>query len=88
MLVPDERAVRIGGQPVELRAKEFDLLLALAARPLVVLTRETLLETVWGREYEIDTRTVDVHVAHLRDRLAGSSLCINTVRGVGYKMTR
>src|SRR5688500_3577893 len=59
-LGPDERTAPLASQPVELRTKEFDLLLALASRPNVVLTRETLLETVWGREYAIDTRTIDV----------------------------
>src|SRR5688500_18007465 len=81
VLTPAERAARVGGAPVELRAKEFDLLLALLSRPLVVLTRETLLETVWGREYDIDTRTVDVHVNRLRQRLeaAGADVEIETL---------
>jgi DNA-binding response OmpR family regulator len=51
-----------------------------------VLERDKLLNDVWGYEYFGDTRTVDVHVAHLRDRLAGSTLNIQTVRGMGYKM--
>jgi DNA-binding response OmpR family regulator len=55
---------------------------------MVVLTRETLLETVWGREYDIDTRTVDVHINRLRQRLetAGTSVEIETLRGIGYRL--
>jgi DNA-binding response OmpR family regulator len=88
VIVPEERGVHINGAPVELRAKELDLLLALAARPMVVMTRETLLETVWGREYDIDTRTVDVHVNRLRQRLeaAAADVEIETLRGVGYRL--
>jgi DNA-binding response OmpR family regulator len=70
-----------------LRFKEFELLIAFVRHLGIVLERDRLLNEVWGYEYFGDTRTVDVHVAHLRDRLAGSSLCINTVRGLGYKMT-
>jgi len=84
---PDSHEVTIGDRQIELRAKEFDLLLAFVQHLGMVLERDRLLNEVWGYEYFGDTRTVDVHVAHLRDRLAGSSLCINTVRGVGYKMT-
>ena len=51
----------------------------------IVLERDKLLNIVWGYEYFGDTRTVDVHVAHLRDRLTGSTINIQTVRGVGYK---
>jgi DNA-binding response OmpR family regulator len=83
---PEERRVTVAGQAVELRAREFDLLLALASRPNVVLTREHLLETVWGREHDIDTRTIDVHINRLRQRLEGSSVEIETVRGVGYRV--
>jgi two-component system alkaline phosphatase synthesis response regulator PhoP len=84
---PDRREVTIDGRQVELRFKEFDLLLAFVQHLGLVLERDRLLNIVWGYEYFGDTRTVDVHVAHLRDRLAGSSLSINTVRGAGYKMT-
>jgi DNA-binding response OmpR family regulator len=80
------REVYIGGQPVELRMKEFDLLIAFVRHMGLVLERDKLLNIVWGYDYFGDTRTVDVHVAHLRDRLEGSTLAIQTVRGVGYKM--
>jgi DNA-binding response OmpR family regulator len=81
-----KREVTIGGRPVSLRTKEFDLLVALARDQGVVLTRERLLESVWGYEVDAETRTVDVHVNHLREKLAGSNVAIETVRGVGYKL--
>ncbi len=86
-VIDDERhEVRIGGRLVELRSKEYDLLKTFAHHLGLVLERERLLNIVWGYEYFGDTRTVDVHVAHLRDRLAGSDLQVQTVRGTGYKM--
>ncbi len=78
--------VTIAGRPVALRSKEFDLLRMFAQNLGIVLDRDRLLNQVWGYEYFGDTRTVDVHVAHLRDRLTGSSLAIQTVRGTGYKL--
>src|SRR5205814_9352975 len=78
--------VTIDGRPVALRSKEFDLLRMFAQHPGLLLDRDRLLNQVWGYEFFGDTRTVDVHVAHLRDRLAGSTLNVVTVRGVGYKM--
>lgn len=78
--------VSINGQLVELRAKEFDLLKVLAQNIGIVLDRDRLLNLVWGYEYFGDTRTVDVHVAHLRDKLAGSDAQIQTIRGTGYKL--
>lgn len=83
---PDRHEVVIAGKQVDLRSKEYDLLLMLAQNLGMVLERDTLLNKVWGYEYIGDTRTVDVHVAHLRDRLTGSDLSIQTVRGVGYKL--
>jgi DNA-binding response OmpR family regulator len=81
----DRHEVKIAGKEVELRAKEFDLLVAFVQHMGLVLERDKLLNIVWGYEYFGDTRTVDVHVAHLRDRLAGSTINIQTIRGVGYK---
>jgi two-component system response regulator MtrA len=84
---PEERLATIDGREIDLRTKEFDLLLTLASRPGVVLTRESLLRQVWGREYDVDTRTIDVHVNRLRSRLVESDTEIETVRGVGYRLT-
>jgi DNA-binding response OmpR family regulator len=83
---PASREVRIQGRLVELRAQEFDLLLTFTEHKGLVLSREQLLEKAWGYEYYGQTRTVDVHVGHLRRKLAGSSVQIETDTGVGYKL--
>ncbi len=69
-----------------MRAKEFDLLLALVDHANIVLSRDQLLDMVWGYDYYGRTRTVDVHIAHLRDKLSESGLQIETVWGIGYKL--
>ena len=79
--------VTVGGQPVRLRTKEFALLSTLAQNLGMVLSREKLLELVWGYDYYGETRTVDVHINHLRDKIARARACIETIRGIGYKMT-
>lgn len=81
---PDAREVGVAGQPVELRPKEFDLLAYLIQNRGVVVSRDMLLERVWGQDYAGGTRTVDVHVAQLRRKLGRPEL-IRTIRGAGYK---
>jgi DNA-binding response OmpR family regulator len=76
--------VTTGGVPVELTAKEFELLAFFLSNPGAVLSRDVLLDRVWGLEYPGGTRTVDVHVAQLRRKLARPTL-IRTLRGSGYK---
>ncbi|HZQ02753.1 MAG TPA: response regulator transcription factor [Gaiellaceae bacterium] len=76
--------VTIAGQAVELTAKEFDLLSYFAANAGALLSRDHLLDRVWGVEYPGGTRTVDVHVAQLRRKLGRPNL-IRTLRGAGYK---
>ncbi len=83
---PARHEVSLAGSPIALRAKEFDLLLTLAEHKGLVLTREQLLNLVWGYDFYGQTRTVDVHIAHLRRKLAGSQVQIETVTGVGYKL--
>jgi DNA-binding response OmpR family regulator len=83
---PARREVSVAGQPVELRAKEFDLLLALVQHKGLALSREQLLEMVWGFDFLGQTRTVDVHIAHLRQKLQASDVEIETVWAVGYKL--
>ncbi len=78
------REVAVGGAPVELRGKEFDLLAFLIENRGVVLSRERILDRVWGHAFPGGTRTVDMHVAQLRRKLARPDL-IQTVRGSGYK---
>ena len=83
----DRREVTLEGRPITLRAKEFDLLSAFMRHSGIVLDRERLLQIVWGVDYYGDTRTIDVHVAWLRERLSGAKrVKIQTVWGVGYKL--
>lgn len=76
----------VGGKMLKLRTKEFALLATLAQNLGRVIMREQLLEMVWGFDYYGETRTVDVHINHLREKIAGSQASIETVRGIGYKM--
>ena len=78
------REVAVAGEPVELRPKEFDLLAYLIENRGIVVSRDLLLERVWGYDYAGGTRTVDVHVAQLRRKLDRPDL-IRTIRGAGYK---
>lgn len=83
----DKREVAVAGKPATLRAKEFDLLAAFAKHAGIVLDRERLLNIVWGYDYLGDTRTIDVHVTWLRDKISSSrDVRIQTVWGVGYKL--
>jgi DNA-binding response OmpR family regulator len=83
----DAHEVTVGGEPVELTGKEFDLLAFLIEHPGIVFSREQLLDRVWSLSYPGGTRTVDVHVAQLRRKLGRPEL-IRTVRGAGYKAAR
>jgi DNA-binding response OmpR family regulator len=80
------RDVTLDGRALTLRAKEFELLSAFAQHKGTVLDRERLLRMVWGTDYYGDSRTIDVHVAWLREKLGKSSVKIQTVWGVGYKL--
>ena len=81
----DSMDVTVAGSQVELTSKEFDLLACFLEHPGIVLSREKLLDLVWGMTYPGGTRTVDVHVAQLRRKL-GDPETIRTVRGAGYKL--
>ncbi len=83
---PERHEVTVDDRPIELRPKEFDLLTALARNPGVVFDRERLLKVAWGYDYYGDSRTVDVHVTWLREKLRDSTARIQTVWGVGYKL--
>jgi DNA-binding response OmpR family regulator len=78
------REVRIHEEPVEFTTKEFDLLRYLAERPGLALSRQQILDGVWGYDWFGDVRTVDVHIAQVRKKL-GDTATIKTVRGVGYR---
>lgn len=82
------REVTVGGEPITLSLKEFELLYLLASHRNRVFTREQLLELIWGYEYSGETRTVDVHVRNLRKKIEPDPeqpRYIQTVRGMGYK---
>lgn len=81
----DTRLVMVGGKTINLPPKEFDLLVKLAQNEHIVLTREQLMDSVWGYEYYGDSRTVDTHVKSLREHLGEYRKLIQTVWGVGYK---
>lgn len=81
------REVRIGDKQIHTRAQEFDLLYSLATHRGVVLSRDKLLNLAWDFDYSGETRTVDVHVGQLRKKLSGSQVRIETITGIGYKLT-
>lgn len=88
IVVPEKYEAFIGEEKLELTPKEFELLSLMVSHQGKVFTREALLEKVWGYEYSGDTRTVDVHIRHLRQKLRDDSNdpeYIETVRGVGYR---
>lgn len=82
-----DRTVKVKGQPVTLTLKEFDLLCYLLDCKGMVLTRDAILNRVWGYEFDGETRTVDVHVRTLRQKLGECGRYIETMRGVGYKIS-
>ncbi len=83
---PQQHRVLLEGREIRLRRLEYDLLYTLARRPGMVFSRDQLLNLVWDYEVPGETRTVDVHVAHLRHKLTGMQASIETVWGVGYRL--
>ncbi len=86
-VLPARRQVLVGGQEVFLTPKEFDILRLLISHPGLVLSRGQIQDQVWGMEYLGETRTVDVHIRTLRQKLGCSGELIETVRGVGYRFS-
>ncbi|MBM2810942.1 MAG: response regulator transcription factor [Chloroflexi bacterium] len=80
------REVLVNGRAIDLRPKEFDLLVTLARSPGVVFDRDRLIHLVWGYDYVGETRTVDVHMSSLREKISKSRVRIQTVWSVGYKL--
>jgi DNA-binding response OmpR family regulator len=80
------REVQVAGKAVPLRTKEFDLLVALAQNAGVAMARDRLLNLVWGEDFFGDARTLDVHIAWLRDKIGAATAKIVTVWGFGYKL--
>jgi two-component system alkaline phosphatase synthesis response regulator PhoP len=83
---PASREAHLGDRLLGLRPKEFDLLLTLAEHQGLVMSRDQLLDLVWGYDFPGGTRTVDAHISHLRARLDNSNVAIETLRGIGYKL--
>ena len=83
---PARHIVRAGDQEVHLALKEFELLCMLLRSAGVVLTRDVLLGQIWGYSFDGESRTVDVHIRNLRKKLGEAGNCIETVKGVGYKI--
>ena len=87
VLMDEERhEVTVDGVPCRLTVKEFELLRYMLINQSIVLTRERIMEAVWGFSYEGETRTIDMHIRSLRQKLGPASRMIHTVRGVGYVM--
>ncbi|MDR0375021.1 MAG: response regulator transcription factor [Treponema sp.] len=86
VLSPNKRAVHVNGTEITLTYKEFELLRHLMRKKNVVLTRETILSRVWGSDYFGDSRTIDMHIKSLRQKLGEAGGVIKTVRNVGYKI--
>ncbi len=82
----EKHEVKVCGEPVVLTLKEYDMLCKFVQNPDTVFTRERLLEEIWGYEAEVETRTIDVHVRTLRQKLGQAGELVETVRGVGYRL--
>ncbi len=82
---PDSHRASVEGREITLTAKEFQLLVALMGRPGRVMTRERLLDEVWGSDITVTSRTIDTHLKRLREKLGAAGDLIETVRGVGYR---
>ena len=82
---PTRHIVRVGKEPISLTLKEFELLCLLLEHQGVVFTRDRLLNHIWGYAFDGESRTVDVHVRHLRQKLGECGKYIETVRGIGYR---
>ena len=86
MLDDGQHQVTVDGEPCALTFKEYELLKCLLVNQRIVMTREKLMDKVWGMDYEGETRTVDMHIKTLRKKLGAGGELIKTVRNVGYKI--
>ena len=86
LLDDEKRQVLVGGQTCSLTFKEYELLKLLLLNTGIVLSRERIMDKVWGTDFEGESRTVDMHIKTLRQKLGESGSCIKTVRNVGYKI--
>lgn len=83
---PERHIVCVDGQEVTLTYKEFEILCLMLENEGIVMTRSVLMDRIWGCEFERENRTLDVHIRTLRAKLGEAGNCIETVRGVGYKI--
>ena len=84
---PEKHQVSVDGEPVTLTKKEFDILRMLLENRGIVLSRDRMLNTIWGYDFDGENRTVDVHIRTLRSKLGEAGSHIETVRGVGYRIS-
>ncbi len=84
---PEKHIVRVSGKDVILTLKEFELLCLFISNPGTVFTRDQILQKIWGFEFDGENRTVDVHIRTLRTKLGACGELIETVRGIGYKIS-
>jgi two-component system alkaline phosphatase synthesis response regulator PhoP len=83
-----KHVITVGGSPVDLTFKEYELLKYLLMNSGIVLSRDKIMDRVWGIDYEGESRTVDMHIKALRQKLGESGSMIKTIRSVGYKIDR
>lgn len=81
---PEQHRVKVSGQTVELTLKEYELLYLMINNPGIVFSREQIQDTIWGYAFDGESRTVDVHIRTLRQKLGDAGYLVKTVRGVGY----
>ena len=86
LLDENQHTVTIDGQRVVLTYKEYELLRLFLSHPGMAFSREQLLQTVWNTDYAVETRTVDMHIRTLRQKLGEYGRYIETIRGVGYRL--
>ena len=86
-LCPSKHVVRVAGEEISLTLKEYELLTLLMTNSDMVLSRDVILEKIWGFSFDGESRTVDVHIRTLRSKIGECGELIETVRGVGYKMS-
>lgn len=87
VVFPDKHEVTVSGSPVQLTLKEFEMLCYLIENKGIVLTREKILDKIWNYSFDGESRTVDVHIRTLRQKLGDAANIIETVRGIGYKIS-
>ncbi len=83
---PSKHITKVNGETITLSLKEFNLLCLLLEKNGCVVTRDEILNTVWGYSFDGENRTVDVHIRKLRQKLGDAGNCVETVKGVGYKI--